>query len=163
MATTTTTQTAKPAAKPAAKDAPKTTIIDATGLTVGRVASHVAKRLLAGEEIHIVNAEKAMVSGRRDQILEHYQWKKTVGFRRKGPFYPRTPDGMLKRSIRGMLDYNDKPRHRNAYRRLKTYTGTPPELKGKPVETIEGARFRAIRGLSLGEISTNLGHKVVSK
>ena len=149
--TTTTTKTAK------------ITVIDATDLTVGRIASTVAKRLLNGEEIHIVNAEKAMVSGRRAQIIEHYQWKKNVGFRRKGPFYPRTPDRMLKRSVRGMLDYNDKPSHRSAYRRLRTYIGVPAEFKGKPTETIEDAKFRAARGLSLGEISGYLGFTVVSK
>ncbi|MHB8605591.1 MAG: 50S ribosomal protein L13, partial [Thermoplasmatota archaeon] len=38
----------------------KTTIIDADGLIIGRLGTRVAKRLLAGEEIHIVNAEKAL-------------------------------------------------------------------------------------------------------
>ena len=40
-----------------------TTIIDATDLVLGRMANQVAKRLLQGEEIQIVNAEKAIVSG----------------------------------------------------------------------------------------------------
>lgn len=155
MAATTTT--------PKTAEGPKVFLLDATNLTVGRLASTVAKRLLNGEEIHIVNAEKAMVSGRRDTIIEHYQWKKNVGFRRKGPFYPRTPDRMLKRSIRGMLDYNDKPSHRSAYRRLRTYIGVPAEFKGKKADTIADARFTAHRGMSLGEISGYLGFTVVSK
>jgi len=141
---------------------PKKTVIDAKDLVVGRLASHVAKRLLDGEEIHILNAEKAWVSGKRDAILGLYRWKKEVGFRRKGPFYPRTPDRMLKRSVRGMLDYNDKPSHRSAYRRLRTYVGIPKEFAGSPAEVIEDARFRAHSGLTLGEISGYLGHKVVT-
>lgn len=158
MAATTSTQ--KTTTK---SETQKVSFIDASGLTVGRLASTVAKRLLKGEEIHIVNAEKAMVSGRRDHIIEHYQWKKNVGFRRKGPFYPRTPDRMLKRSVRGMLDYNDKPSHRSAYRRLRTYIGVPAEFKGKTTETVADAKFSAARGMSLGEISGYLGFTVVSK
>ncbi len=38
------------------------TVIDADGLLLGRMASVVAGRALAGEEIAIVNAEKAIVS-----------------------------------------------------------------------------------------------------
>ncbi|RLI06236.1 50S ribosomal protein L13, partial [Candidatus Bathyarchaeota archaeon] len=41
----------------------KRSVIDASGLILGRMASIVAKRLLEGEQIEIVNAEKAVVSG----------------------------------------------------------------------------------------------------
>ncbi|HDH44680.1 MAG TPA: 50S ribosomal protein L13, partial [Thermococcus sp.] len=37
------------------------TVIDATGAVLGRLASIVAKRLLNGEEIAIVNSEKAII------------------------------------------------------------------------------------------------------
>ena len=40
------------------------TVIDANGLIMGRLASTVAKQLLSGDdEIYIVNAEKAVISG----------------------------------------------------------------------------------------------------
>ena len=45
------------------------TIIDAEGLIVGRMATYVAKRLLKGEIITIVNAEKAVFSGRKSGKL----------------------------------------------------------------------------------------------
>ncbi len=48
------------------------TVIDADGLLLGRMASVVAGRALAGEEIAIVNAEKAIVSGDRAYVLEAY-------------------------------------------------------------------------------------------
>jgi large subunit ribosomal protein L13 len=38
------------------------TIIDASGLILGRMASVVAKRILSGELVVIVNAEKAAIS-----------------------------------------------------------------------------------------------------
>ena len=47
-------------------------IVDATGLVMGRLASVVATQLLAGNEIKIVNAEKAIITGRRESIYEEY-------------------------------------------------------------------------------------------
>ncbi len=40
-------------------------IVDATGLVLGRLASRDREQLLAGEEIKIVNAEKAIITGRK--------------------------------------------------------------------------------------------------
>ena len=46
------------------------TIIDAKGLILGRMASVIAKRLLQGETIIIVNAEEAAISERGKAGLE---------------------------------------------------------------------------------------------
>src|SRR5439155_19129349 len=48
-------------------------IVDATGHVVGRLASVLAKRLLNGEEIVVVNAEKAIVTGRKKVVFEEYR------------------------------------------------------------------------------------------
>ena len=37
-------------------------IIDASGAILGRLGTNVAKRLLSGEEISIVNTEKAIIT-----------------------------------------------------------------------------------------------------
>lgn len=37
---------------------PPVTIIDAEGATLGRISTYTAKKLLNGEEIHIINSEK---------------------------------------------------------------------------------------------------------
>ncbi len=42
---------------------PAPTVVDASGLILGRAASVIAKRLLNGESIVVVNAEKAVVTG----------------------------------------------------------------------------------------------------
>ncbi|MFY1645128.1 50S ribosomal protein L13, partial [Methanoculleus bourgensis] len=55
------------------------TVIDADGLLLGRMASVVAGRALAGEEIAIVNAEKAIVSGDRAYVLADYYRKRNRG------------------------------------------------------------------------------------
>ncbi|HML26713.1 MAG TPA: uL13 family ribosomal protein, partial [Methanomethylovorans sp.] len=61
------------------------TIIDANGLILGRLASDVAKRLLAGEKIDIVNAEKAVISGSRLDTIAEYRNKIAIGSTEFGP------------------------------------------------------------------------------
>ncbi|HIE18648.1 TPA: 50S ribosomal protein L13, partial [Candidatus Bathyarchaeota archaeon] len=94
------------------------TVIDAEGLILGRMASQVAKRLLNGEKIIIVNAEKAIISGKRLSILREKQDFLQVGHFRKGPLHPRRPDRIIKKVIRGMLP-RKKPRGKDALKRLR--------------------------------------------
>jgi len=82
-----------------------TTIIDANGATLGRLSTNTAKRLLTGEEIAIINSEKAIISGKKPAIKARYKQKREVGTYRKGPFYPRMPDQIVKRTVRGMIPY----------------------------------------------------------
>ena len=136
------------------------TVIDADGLILGRLCSNVAKRLLDGEEIIIVNAEKALVTGGKDDIIAHFRHRRDVGSGRKGPLYPRTPHMMLKRTVRGMLPYY-KPRGRAAYKRLRVHISVPKELKGKKFESIEGASdLSTQRYIPLGDVSKVLGYEV---
>ena len=80
------------------------TVIDADGLILGRMASIVAKRLLQGERIDIVNAENAVVSGKRLQVIKDRKEFLVVGGRQdKGPFHYRRPNAIVRRTIRGML------------------------------------------------------------
>jgi large subunit ribosomal protein L13 len=136
------------------------TVIDAEGLVLGRLASHVAKRLLEGDEVEVVNAEKAIITGGKEDIIAHFRHRRDVGSGRKGPKYPRTPHMMLKYSVRGMLPFY-KSRGRNAYKRLRVHVSVPKELKGSKFETIEGAReLSTQRYMSLGEVSRVLGYEV---
>ena len=132
-------------------------VIDADGLVLGRLSTHVAKRLLNGEEISVVNAEKAIVSGNKVQLLKHYKHRRERGTRNHGPFYPRDPDMILKRTVRGMLEHR-KPSGRAAYRRLKVYVGVPKELRAEKAETLESAKKPQLaRYTTLGAISKELG------
>ena len=72
-------------------------IIDASECIMGRLASSVAKTLLKGEEVHIVNAENAVISGSKDMVFGEYISKRNLNHPRKGPYYPRMPHMMLKR------------------------------------------------------------------
>ncbi len=118
-------------------------IIDATNLIVGRLASRVAKMLLEGKRVVIVNAEKAIISGNPDIVYERYKELFEIKSRRnprRGPFQYRRPDLFLKRRIRGMLPYK-KPRGKLAYKRLRVYLGVPPEY-----QKIEKLKFHEIDG-----------------
>ncbi len=127
-------------------------VIDATGCTMGRLSSYVAKELLNGEKVVVVNAEKAYLSGSKEFLIREYKEKRERGTQRKGPFFPRMPDRILKRTIRDMLPYQ-KPRGREAYKNLRVYIGVPDEVKKENIETMDAFQFRGLKGMTLLELS----------
>lgn len=107
-------------------------IIDAEGKILGRISSYVAKELLKGKRVAIVNAEKAIITGNPQTILRKYQTRRSIQSTihpRKSPVQPRTPDRIVWRTIRGMLPMK-KAKGREALRRLKVFIGVPEELMG---------------------------------
>jgi large subunit ribosomal protein L13 len=134
-------------------------IVDATGLVLGRLASVAASRLLAGEEIQIVNAERAIITGRRESVYSEYGEARARGTRVKGPNFPRRPDMILKRTVRGMLPHKLK-RGREAMARLRVYVGVPKELSGLQFEQPSEAKMRqpgSVQHIELGDLSKRLG------
>ena len=142
-----------------AKEAP-TTIVDAKGLILGRMASIIAKRLLDGEKIVIVNAEEAAISGRRLSIIHESQEFLQVGHFRKGPLHVRTPAGIVKKTVRGMLP-RKKPRGIEALKNLKVYIGVPEKLKAAAKTSFPEAEARNLRGpyIKVSELARNIGWK----
>ncbi len=137
------------------------TVIDASNLILGRMASTVAQRLLKGEQINIINAEKAIISGRKDTTLDRYKRYVARGSREFGPRFPRRPDQIVSRTIRGMIPHT-KMTGREAYNRLKVYIGVPPELSKEQAGTLEEAsimRLSTANYIVLGELSKRLGSK----
>ncbi len=137
------------------------TVIDATGLILGRLASTVAQRLLSGEEISIINAEKAIVSGSPETSLSKYQVMRSKGSKERGPYYPKRADMIVRRTIRGMLPYK-KARGRAALEKLRVYMGVPAQLSDAEAETLEYAhksRLSTIKTIELRSIARQLGAK----
>lgn len=135
------------------------TIIDAEGAVLGRMCTTVAKRLLNGEEIAVINTEKAIVTGKKAMIKAHYKQEREVGTYRKGPFFPRMPDRIVKRTIRGMIPYQS-PHGRTAFKRLKCYMGIPKEFSGKTFEKVKDAEKHPADFMTIQELSQSLGAKV---
>lgn len=154
----------KPAPVHATKAPPKVphgTVVDASGLVLGRAASLIAKRLLRGESIVVVNADKSVVTGSRTAVLNFYIANRARGSVRSGPHFPRYPDRIFRRTVRGMLPHL-KTRGKEAFDRLEVYIGCPADLTGVNRQSLEGAKAPpALRPpLTLGEISILLGARL---
>ncbi len=137
------------------------TVIDASGHVLGRLSSVIAKRLLNGEKIVVINAEKAVVTGDKSMVFQRYKEKFDRGSKEKGPYYPRHPERIFKRTVRGMIPWRSR-RGREAYRNLKVFMGVPAEIKGD-AEVVEEALLskisRAEKYVTVGEISKFLGYR----
>jgi large subunit ribosomal protein L13 len=140
---------------------PAPTVVDASGLILGRAASLIAKRLLNGEHIVVVNAEQAVVTGSRKQVIEFYTAARARGSVRSGPHFPRYPDRIFRRTVRGMVPHL-KTRGKEAMDRLEVHIGVPEPLQGTKGETLPRAQpHPALRPpLTLAEITRLLGAKV---
>ena len=143
-------------------------MIDATDHVVGRLASVVAKRLLQGQRITIVNAEKAVFKGNERSIKEHYlmlaRRKQLTSHKKITVWYPRRPETLLKSSITRMLP-KKKPRGRSAAKRLRVYIGVPNQYTSRELQTIEKAQSRGatsssgkiLKTMTLGDLARDMG------
>jgi large subunit ribosomal protein L13 len=135
-----------------------TILINADGLILGRMASQVAKRLLTGEELIIVNAEKAILSGKRKSKIAEAKQFLEVGAPMRGPFHYRRPDRIVRKTVRGMLPFT-QPKGKTAYARLKVFMGVPLALKDRPLDTFIEAQATKLKGprLTLLELAKEVG------
>jgi len=136
----------------------KRTVIDGEGLVLGRMASVIAKRLLDGESIDIVNSEKVVVSGDRQSIIEERKEFLGTGGHGKGPIHFRQPHRIVRRTVRGMRPH--RKRHgRKALRRLKVYIGEPDGFDGVEKETMPEFHSSNLgkRYVTIGEIAESIG------
>lgn len=112
-------------------------IINGEDLIVGRVASYVAKNILKdNEEYYIYNAEKMVFSGNMKPLLGKYLMRRRLKNKANpehSPHWPKRPDFLVKRIIRGMLPY-DKPTGKKIYKKIKVYIGNDEQLNGVEVE-----------------------------
>ena len=137
------------------------TVIDASGLILGRLASYVAKQILLGEEIVVVNAENAVITGRKKSVVAKFQTRlgiRTLGTQKKAPKHARRPDTYIRRVVRGMLPWK-KPKGKSAYRRLKVYISVPEDLKDAPTHSFPRARKELRPSMTVGELMTIFGWK----
>ena len=136
-------------------------IIDASNLILGRVASFAAKQALQGEEVVVFNAENAVISGTKANIVEEAMRRlktRTLAAQYKAPTHPRRPDTYVRRVIRGMLP-RKKPKGRTALKRVRVYIGVPEEYRDKSTVKIAGAEASKLRCayITVGELSEEIG------
>ncbi len=139
----------------------QTIIVDGTNLIAGRLCSHVAKLLLEGNRVSIVNSENIMISGSRKSIIESYRKFleiASINNPKFGPFHPRRPDTIITKMVRGMLPKR-KTSGQDAFKRLRAYLGVPNELKSLTRTQFEDAKIRKPSPYytSVGELGRMVG------
>ena len=134
------------------------TIINADGLILGRMASKVAKKLLNGEEVIIVNAEKSVLSGKKKSKVAEAKQFLEVGAPEKGPFHYRRPDKIMRKTVRGMLPIR-RVKGKAAYKKLKVFMGVPEDLKDQKMDTFTEAQAAKLKGphFTLAELAKEIG------
>jgi large subunit ribosomal protein L13 len=137
-------------------------VVDATDHIAGRLASNVAKLLINGNRVSVVNCEKIMMSGTRsNQIKEYREFLEinSVINPKHGPVHYRRPDTLMAKMIRQMLPYDRKPSGKEAHQRLRTYIGSPKEIKSLEKIQFEKAKIRktASNYTSIGELCRTIG------
>lgn len=136
-------------------------IIDATNLILGRLATQAAKQALKGEEVTVVNCEKAVVTGNKENVYENYMKKFDVGQVNQGPYLPKRPDMLVRRTIRGMLP-RKKPKGRSAFERVKCYIGVPQGIKAEDAKTLPGASVEKVKKapfMTVSQLCKHIGYK----
>lgn len=136
--------------------------IDGSGLILGRLASIVAKKLLEGYRVHVVNVDKIVVSGDKKMIIDSY--KRTILSVRSHyshkwrPKRPKSPVTLFKKTVWGMLPKNQ--RGIEALKRLRAYVGVPDTLKNKSFVKFpeaDSSRLSRPKSVTLELIARELG------
>ena len=104
-------------------------VIDAGEGILGRIASYAAKQALLGKSVIIINCHNALITGRRrTSIREYGEIRRRGGASLKGPFFPKHSERLMKRTVRGMLNYQ-QARGLEAFKRILCYPNVPEEYK----------------------------------
>ncbi|MBI5460893.1 MAG: 50S ribosomal protein L13 [Gammaproteobacteria bacterium] len=111
-------------------------VIDATGKTLGRLATELASRLRGkhkpeytphvdtGDYLVVVNAEKVAVTGRKEQNKLYHHHTGYIGSLKTtnlAKLRARAPERIIEIAVKGMLPKN--PLGRAMFRKLKVYAG----------------------------------------
>jgi large subunit ribosomal protein L13 len=135
--------------------------IDGAHAVLGRIASYAAKTALQGKRVIVLNCEKIVMTGNRDRLLREYISDiNTIKGRHKGPFWPRQPDGIVRRSIRGMIPHK-KAAGAAAFKRVEVYVGVPKDYSNVKMHTFDKAKMKegTARFMTVGQLSEKITSK----
>src|SRR3989344_5819868 len=94
-------------------------IIDAKDAVLGRLCTHVAKSLIRGEDVVVLNAEKVIVTGAKKFTTETYLAKREIGGFNKGPYFPRSPDGIVRGPQHREVAFHNKKKKKRTKEKKK--------------------------------------------
>ncbi len=125
-------------------------VVDASGKSVGRLASQVAKILRGknkpiftphvdtGDHVIIINAEKVVMTGRNkpdEQIYHHTMYPGGIRSISRGTMLEKSPDKFITRIVKGMLPHNTLGAH--TLKKLKVYIGAEHPHEAQMPEALE--------------------------
>jgi large subunit ribosomal protein L13 len=129
-------------------------IIDGENAILGRLASYVAKQALLGKEIAIVNCKGVVISGKPKTIISEYkEMRQKGGASMKGPFFPKSPERIVKRTVRGMLSYK-QGRGKDSFRRVRCYNEIPNDFANE--KKIIAGKPKKIRTIKLVDLEKHI-------
>jgi len=118
-------------------------IVNANELVAGRLASKVAKAIVRGENVTVINAEKLVIVGNKESIAAKYTVKVDAAVLSNphfGPKYDRIPSKMFRRMVRNMLPTKKRAKDR-MIKQLKTFNGSAKGIDEKSAITFEDIKF----------------------
>ena len=137
-------------------------IYNGEGIIMGRLASQAAKDALIGEEVHIINCEKILISGQRKNTIHHQQDKRERnGYPLKSQHHSSMPERVVRRAIRGMLPWKIN-RGQIAFKRVMCHRGAPAELSSeKPIviESAKATKLPNLKYITIGDLCRAIGGK----
>jgi len=121
-------------------------LVDASGKTLGRLASQVARLLRGkhkpiftphvdvGDYVVVINASKVRMTGQRENLKTYFHYTgypggaKVVSYK---DLIHRKPEFVIEHAVRGMLPHNKLGRR--IFKKLKVYAGSEhPHVAQKP-------------------------------
>lgn len=135
-------------------------IIDGKGLILGRASSRIAKMLLNGTNVIVLNASELYISGHKKSMLGKYKQRFDLQDKANpehSPYWSHRPDFFVKRVIRGMLPYK-RPKGKEAYKRLFVYSNFPEEFKSEKLFNLgaKSSNETFERAISVKELTERL-------
>jgi len=125
-------------------------VVDATGKTLGRLATEIARRLRGkhkaeytphmdtGDYIVVINAKDIQVTGnkRKDKIYYHHTGYpggiKEINFEK---LIAKKPEQIIEKAVKGMLPKG--PLGREMFRKLKVYPGSQHQHAAQQPQVLE--------------------------
>lgn len=140
---------------------PQSLVVDGTNLLAGRLSSNVAKMLLNGNHVTVINCEKIMISGNKRNIIQNYKDFLSISsilHPEHGPYHPRRPDTIMTKMIRGMLP-RKKPSGWAAHKRLRTFIGVPSGLSSLEKVVLDNAKITRPQAnyTTMGDLAKEVG------
>ena len=124
-------------------------VVDATGMTLGRLASEVAKVLRGknkpiftphvdtGDYVIVINAEKISVTGKKMDQKIYYQHSDYVGGMKEATLREKLnkkPEEVIEHAVKGMLPKG--PLGRQMYTKLHVYAGAEHDHAAQKPEVL---------------------------